>query len=125
MTDVIRYLIGGLLFNTLCGALMGILLALTLKDRLSPRTATALLGLISAVLISGALWVLFHIHPDRLLRLPAGLLIYPFYNKLTAGTSISQGLALLLDAAWMTFFAQLAWRRIRKRQDAYRFPSHE
>jgi hypothetical protein len=120
--QVIRYILGGLLFNTLCGALVGMLLAVTLKKRLSKGRATALLGLISALLIGGSLWILFSLHPDSLLRIPAGLLVYPFYNKLTAFTRVTGMLALLLDAAWMTGMGTLAWQRIRRRQETSRFP---
>ncbi len=120
--QVIRFLVGGLLFNTLCGALIGMLLAIILKQRLSKGRAIGLLGLISALLIGVSLWLLYSVHPDSLLRLPAGLLVYPFLNKITGGTFISGAIALLLDVAWMTGMGTLAWRRIRRRQDAARFP---
>jgi len=118
--QVIRYILGGLLFNTLCGALIGMLLAITLKQRLHKWPAIVLMGLISILMVFGSLWILSSVHPDHFLRMPAGLLVYPFYNKITASAI---GIpALLLDAAWMTFFARLAWRRTRRRQDASRFP---
>lgn len=119
---VIRYILGGLLFSALCGTLIGMLLAVTLQKRLSKGTAAALLGLFSALLIGAALWILVHGHPDSHLQLPAGLLIYPFYNRLTAGTAIGRVLALLVDAGWMTVMATLAWNRIRLRQDRSRLP---
>ena len=130
-SDVIRFLTGGLLFNALCGVLLGNLLAFTLRDRLSPRAATAAMGLIAACLVSGALWALYRTHPDCFWRMPAGLMIYPFFNKLTAGTPIGKVLALLADAAWMTLFARWSWRRILKRRGQKRFlprssnPGHE
>ena len=116
---------GGLLFNCLCGACIGGIVAVILRKRMRARSVIILIATICALVVGASLAIIYKTHGEGFSGYSAGLIIYPFLNRLTLGIlrlffpslNFDVALVTLLDAGLMTLSGISTWKVITKRQN--------
>jgi hypothetical protein len=121
----IAYLGGGLLVNILCGATIGGIVAVILRHRMRLRAMGILIGITCALVVGASLAVIAQTHGEGLSLYSAGLVIYPFLNRITLGLlrvvirvpGLDIGIMTLLDAGFMTVSGLTMCKLVIRRQN--------